>query len=33
VQELRADGKTVDIVMRTASLPPAEDWYRVEELA
>lgn len=27
VQELRADGKTVDIVMRTAPMPPAEDWY------
>ncbi len=27
VQELRADGKTVDIVMRTAPMHPAEDWY------
>jgi hypothetical protein len=26
-QELRTDGKSVDIVMRTATLPPAEDWY------
>jgi hypothetical protein len=27
VQELRADGKTVDIVMRTDPMPPTEDWY------
>ena len=27
VQELRADGKTVDIVMRTTPMPPEEDWY------
>ncbi len=27
VPELRADGKTVDIVMRTTPMPPTEDWY------